>query len=325
MALTSISLNNGATVIGRLLARNGQVSLINNVLEPLELRHRLRRRWRWHRRRRHRRRRRRRRHRKRRYRCRHRPHQLATARACGVGRPCGGPHAHLHRGLPRHGPRQADQAGRLPPATASASAAVSELAVPRARARLGSRQCTGSGRTSPSGTPPALRRSAFRYRACAAQCSSRAAVRRGSRDDPNRPCARDPRRSPGVSLGGCASSAARLRLHPGGAAGAEGAREPAARGAAAGSQSPGARPNAHARLDRVGPARRPLTGVRTVLPVLGRTPARRQSWVHVRLPGRPNEHTGWIRTRQTRRASTAWRIAVDVSARRVTVYHHGRV
>jgi hypothetical protein len=32
MALTSISLNNGASVIGRVLARNGQVSLINNVL-----------------------------------------------------------------------------------------------------------------------------------------------------------------------------------------------------------------------------------------------------------------------------------------------------
>lgn len=32
MALQSISLNNSATVIGRLLARNGQVSLINNVI-----------------------------------------------------------------------------------------------------------------------------------------------------------------------------------------------------------------------------------------------------------------------------------------------------
>jgi len=32
MALSSISLNNGATVVGRLLARNGQVSLINNVI-----------------------------------------------------------------------------------------------------------------------------------------------------------------------------------------------------------------------------------------------------------------------------------------------------
>ena len=36
MALTSISLNNGASVIGRMLARNGQISLINNVLtKPL--------------------------------------------------------------------------------------------------------------------------------------------------------------------------------------------------------------------------------------------------------------------------------------------------
>jgi hypothetical protein len=32
MALASISLNNGATVLGRLLARTGQISLINNVL-----------------------------------------------------------------------------------------------------------------------------------------------------------------------------------------------------------------------------------------------------------------------------------------------------
>ena len=30
--MTDISLNNGATVVGRLLARNGQISLINNVL-----------------------------------------------------------------------------------------------------------------------------------------------------------------------------------------------------------------------------------------------------------------------------------------------------
>jgi Ice-binding-like len=33
MALSDISLNDGATVIGRVLARNGQISLINNVLD----------------------------------------------------------------------------------------------------------------------------------------------------------------------------------------------------------------------------------------------------------------------------------------------------
>lgn len=70
-------------------------------------------------------------------------------------------------------------------------------------------------------------------------------------------------------------------------------------------------------------ARRPLTGVRTVLPVLGH--ARGRSWVRVRLPGRPNGHAGWIRAAHTRRTSTPWRLSLDVSARRVTVLHGGRV
>ena len=30
--------------------------------------------------------------------------------------------------------------------------------------------------------------------------------------------------------------------------------------------------------------------------------------MHVRLPGRPNGHKGWIRTNQTRRSSTEWRL-----------------
>lgn len=70
-------------------------------------------------------------------------------------------------------------------------------------------------------------------------------------------------------------------------------------------------------------ARRPLTGVRTVLPVLGH--ARDRSWVRVRLPGRPNGHAGWIRAAHTRRTSTPWRLSLDVSNRRVTVYYAGRV
>jgi lipoprotein-anchoring transpeptidase ErfK/SrfK len=87
-----------------------------------------------------------------------------------------------------------------------------------------------------------------------------------------------------------------------------------------------ARPDRHARrIEWVG-AWRPLTGVRTVLPELGRVRSRGgQSWVHVRLPGRPNGHTGWIRAHRTRNTSTEWRLSLSLSARRVTVYRLGRV
>jgi lipoprotein-anchoring transpeptidase ErfK/SrfK len=72
-------------------------------------------------------------------------------------------------------------------------------------------------------------------------------------------------------------------------------------------------------------ARRPLTRARTVLPVLGRASGRnRGSWLHVRLPGRPNSHKGWISTNRTRLAYTGWRILVKLSTRRVTVYHGSR-
>ncbi len=82
-------------------------------------------------------------------------------------------------------------------------------------------------------------------------------------------------------------------------------------------------PNMHARAIEHVDSLRPLTHVRTVLPVLGQ--AAGKPWVRVRLPGRPNGHAGWIRTWQTRHASTEWRIGVDISNRRVTVYRDGRV
>jgi lipoprotein-anchoring transpeptidase ErfK/SrfK len=72
------------------------------------------------------------------------------------------------------------------------------------------------------------------------------------------------------------------------------------------------------------PAARPLTGVRTVLPVLGYAVREGRTWVHVRLPGRPTGHTGWIGAHQVRRTSTKWHIRVSLSARRVTVYSDGR-
>jgi len=72
---------------------------------------------------------------------------------------------------------------------------------------------------------------------------------------------------------------------------------------------------------RVVQARRPLTGERTVLPVLGET----KDWVRVRLPGRPNGRSGWIVRRGTLVSTTRWHIVIDVTTRRVIVYRSGRV
>jgi lipoprotein-anchoring transpeptidase ErfK/SrfK len=70
-------------------------------------------------------------------------------------------------------------------------------------------------------------------------------------------------------------------------------------------------------------AKRPLTSVPTVLPVLGRASVDSGKWLRVRLPGRPNGHVGWIRENRTRPTSTEWSITVDRSARRVTVFRRG--
>jgi lipoprotein-anchoring transpeptidase ErfK/SrfK len=82
----------------------------------------------------------------------------------------------------------------------------------------------------------------------------------------------------------------------------------------------------HARVIEPVAAARPLTKVRTVLPVMGAVKGKDGNrWVHVRLPGRPSGHTGWILADQTIRSSTEWRIVVTVSARRVTIYRDGLV
>jgi len=84
-----------------------------------------------------------------------------------------------------------------------------------------------------------------------------------------------------------------------------------------------AAPNAGAHAIEVVAPRRPLTGVRTILPVLGRG-GRGDGWLRVRLPGRPNSHAGWISAERTRATVTDWRIVVSLSARRVTVSRSGR-
>lgn len=71
-------------------------------------------------------------------------------------------------------------------------------------------------------------------------------------------------------------------------------------------------------------SRRPLTGERTVLPVLDHRSSDGIRWLHVLLPGRPNGHTGWIRQEGTRASTTGWHIVVATSRRSVTVYRNGR-
>ena len=101
--------------------------------------------------------------------------------------------------------------------------------------------------------------------------------------------------------------------------------ERAARRAAERPRRPHPAQRARPRIESV-PARRPLTHVRTVLPVLAHeTSLDGRAWVRVRLPGRPSGHTGWILAASTRAKSTSWRLEVRLSTRRVTAYRDGAV
>jgi hypothetical protein len=85
-------------------------------------------------------------------------------------------------------------------------------------------------------------------------------------------------------------------------------------------------PSARSRVLRAVSARRPITGERTALPVLGRVlDGRGIWWLRVLLPGRPNSATGWIAQRGTRASSTSWSLTVDLSRRLVSVYWKGRL
>jgi lipoprotein-anchoring transpeptidase ErfK/SrfK len=67
----------------------------------------------------------------------------------------------------------------------------------------------------------------------------------------------------------------------------------------------------------------PFSRGATVLPVIGR--ASGGGWLHVRLPSRPNNATGWIPASRTRSVRLGWRIVVDLSQRTATTYRLGRV
>jgi lipoprotein-anchoring transpeptidase ErfK/SrfK len=69
---------------------------------------------------------------------------------------------------------------------------------------------------------------------------------------------------------------------------------------------------------------RPITGVRTALPVSGRTTMPDGvRLLHVMLPGRPNGSQGWIRQRGTSSARINWKIVVHTASRHMLVYHGG--
>ena len=139
-----------------------------------------------------------------------------------------------------------------------------------------------------------------------------------------------PRRDPpacagGFGAGGTVATAPASLVAPAQAGAAQGGRKPAlvvllddhvAR----------TKPSPHARRIGSVAARRPLTRVRTVLPVIGsaRAPGG-QPWLKVRLPGRPNGHKGWIPSHRTRPGVTAWHIVLKLSTRRVAVHRFGRV
>jgi lipoprotein-anchoring transpeptidase ErfK/SrfK len=72
-------------------------------------------------------------------------------------------------------------------------------------------------------------------------------------------------------------------------------------------------------------ASRPVTGVQTVLPFLGRTNRAGVRWLRVLLPGRPNGSAGWIRQQGTVPVSTSWHLVISTSARRVLVYRRGHL
>ena len=90
------------------------------------------------------------------------------------------------------------------------------------------------------------------------------------------------------------------------------------------------RPGPEGRLVGIVAAKRPLTGERTVLPVIGQAQGTDgQPWLEVRLPGRPLHGqvlapTGWIHAQGTVPRRTSWHIVINTARRRASVFLRGR-
>jgi lipoprotein-anchoring transpeptidase ErfK/SrfK len=74
-------------------------------------------------------------------------------------------------------------------------------------------------------------------------------------------------------------------------------------------------PNVHTWTRQVLPISTPISHQRTSLPVL----RRRGRWLEVRLPGRPNSHTGWIDGRKANTWKTPWRVVIRTGSKRLFV------
>jgi lipoprotein-anchoring transpeptidase ErfK/SrfK len=61
-------------------------------------------------------------------------------------------------------------------------------------------------------------------------------------------------------------------------------------------------------------------GAQSVLPVIGLSPG----WVHVRLAQRPNGSTAWVPASEVELRSTPYRIVIDLSTTRLTLFFDGR-
>lgn len=77
-------------------------------------------------------------------------------------------------------------------------------------------------------------------------------------------------------------------------------------------------------VDSVGDTR-PITGEQTALPVLREKMVGSRNWLLVRLPGRPNGHSDWIKAAGTHLWVDYWHIVISTGQRRAWVYYKGHV
>jgi lipoprotein-anchoring transpeptidase ErfK/SrfK len=87
-----------------------------------------------------------------------------------------------------------------------------------------------------------------------------------------------------------------------------------------------ARPDSQSRVVKVLRAQTLYTGApHRFLVLQRRTDPAGQVWVRLRLPQRPNGLSAWVRADYVRLARNPWRIVVDRSERRISVYRNGRL